>query len=102
MDENRKTQRKNAIVFGAVLLIVILLAVLIWQVSSILIKNAQYDELVDKVEEYNALILDGKSEVELKEKEEWIIMRARQLDYYFGDDKQLHPASEENVADGEQ
>ena len=91
MDENRKTQRKNAYIFGAILLAVILLSVLIWQIASILVKNAKYDELVAKVEEYNTLIKEGRDEIELKEKEEWIVIRARELGYTFGDDKKLHP-----------
>ena len=91
MDENRKTQRKNAYIFGAILLAVILLSILVWQIAAILVKNAKYDELVARVEEYNMLIKDGKDELELKETKDWIIIRARELGYSFGEDRQLHP-----------
>lgn len=91
MDERRKTQRKNAYIVGAVLLLLILLAILVYQIIAMPAKRSEYDELIDKVEYYKELKENGEDEIKIKETYEWIVERARELGYRFEDDKIIKP-----------
>lgn len=89
MDERRKTERRNAYIVGAVLLALILLAIMVYQIVAICVKNAKYDELVERVEYYRQLKAENENEIEIKETYEWIVERAKELGYRFEDDKIL-------------
>ena len=87
MDEGRKLQRRNAYIVGAILLVLILLAVLIYQIVAICVKNAEYDELIERVEYYKQLKAEGDDEIKIRETYDWIAERAKELGYIFDGDK---------------
>ena len=86
MDASRKKQRKVAFIIGGILLILILVSIMVYQIVSIRIANAKYDELCEKVEYYRELKEQGAAEDEIRQTEEWIVQRARELGYRFEND----------------
>ncbi|MDY6367915.1 MAG: hypothetical protein SPL13_05335 [Clostridia bacterium] len=87
MDANRKKQRRTAFIIGGILLVLILLSIMLYQIIAIGQANARYDELCAKVEYYKQLKEEGAAEDEIRQTEEWIIQRARELGYRFENDK---------------
>lgn len=83
---------KNLIVagtVGAVLLLVILLSVMIFQIISISVEKKKLNELEEQIAIYKELIEDGEDTVEARTSRWWIIERARELGYVFDGDKLL-------------
>ena len=83
---------KNLIVagtVGAVLLLVILLSVMIFQIISISVEKKKLNELEEQIAIYKELIEDGENTVEARTSRWWIIERARELGYVFDGDKLL-------------
>ena len=86
MDEGRKVQRRNAYIVGAILLLLILLAIMVYQIVAINIKNRDLNELNDQIAYYNELKASGAEETEWRKTLEWIVRRAGELGYRFEDD----------------
>lgn len=85
--QTEKSKRvHNALKVGAIVLLVVLLALLIYQVVAIIVTKNKYDELVDKIAYYQELVLEGTEKEEIYKTEEWIKQRARELGYYFPGD----------------
>ena len=88
--ENAQTEKSkrvnNALKVGAILLLVVLLALLAYQVVAIIVTKNNYNELVNKISYYQQLVLEGTEKEEIYRTEEWIKERARELGYYFPND----------------
>ena len=71
---------------GAVLLIVILLTIMVYQLISASAEKKRIDELDAKILEYNELIKAGEETKEVRSLRWWIEREARQLGYTFEGD----------------
>ncbi len=83
---------KNLIVagtVGAILLLVILLSIMLFQIISISVEKRNLAELEEQIAIYNQLIETGEDTVEARSSRWWIIERARELGYVFDGDKLL-------------
>lgn len=83
---------KNLIVagtIGAILLIVILLSVMLFQLISISVEKKELAELEEQISIYKELVANGEDTVEARTSRWWIIERARELGYVFDGDKLL-------------
>ncbi len=85
-EEKRKRLIVSATV-GAVLLIVILIFVMVFQLVSIGNKKREIKALNDKIAEYKVLIEDETKVKEARSSYWWIVSRARELGYCFDGDE---------------
>ncbi len=92
MTESKAKRLIVALTVGAVLLLVCLLSVWIYQLVAINLKEKQLAEINAEIEIYQELIKEGENTIEVRSSRQWIIREARQLGYYFDGDK-LYPAN---------
>ena len=83
MNEEKFKRKVVAITVGAVLLIVILLSVLVFQLVSIGVEVKKQKELDAAIAEYNLLKEEAGKELEAYDSYWWIVQRARELGYSF-------------------
>lgn len=84
---------KNIIIastIGAVLLVVILLFVMIFQFIAIGVSQREYNQLEARVKEYKELYASASETLEARSDYYWIVQRARELGYTF-DGEELVP-----------
>ncbi len=86
MTESKFKRVVTAVTVGAVLLLVILLSVMIYQLISIGVKRKQIEELEYQIAVYEQMIEDGESETETRNQRWWIERRARELGYTLDSD----------------
>ena len=85
--QTEKSKRvQNALKVGAILLLVVLIALLAYQIVAIVVTKNKYNELIDKINYYNELVLEDTQKEEIYKTKEWIIERARELGYWFPED----------------
>lgn len=68
---------------GAVLLLVILLSVMVYQIIAVKVKEKNINELEIQIAEYERLIELGEDTLEVRSKRWWIERRARELGYVY-------------------
>ena len=83
MNEEKFKRKVVAITVGAVMLVVILLSVLIFQLVSIGVEVNKREELDAAIAEYNLLKDEAGKELEAYSSYWWIVQRARELGYSF-------------------
>ena len=81
MTESKQKRLVSAITVGAVLLLVILVSVMIYQLISISVRNKQIEELRAQIAVYERMIEDGEEENAIRQERDWIERRARELGY---------------------
>lgn len=86
MTEEKGRRVKIAVSVGAVLLLVILLMVWVYQMIAIGVKRRYNDELDAKITYYLEIKDDADKVLERRATLEWIEERARELGYVFKDD----------------
>ena len=86
MTEDKAKRLVVASTVGAVLLIVILVGIMIYQLIAIGVETKKKTEYSMAIEEYNQLIEQGKDTLEARSQEWWIQRRAYELGYRFPDD----------------
>ena len=74
---------------GAVLLVVVLLMIMIYQLIAIGVENKRIREYEARIAEYNALIAEGVDVKQALMERDWIVYEARKLGYIFEGDKIL-------------
>ncbi len=79
MEEQKLKRVRNAGIVGAILLIVILLSVLIFQLVKIGNEKRELSELQDAIKNYQQLTDKEKTYIENINTREWIEQRAREL-----------------------
>lgn len=87
MTESKLKRMIVALTVGAVLLLVCLLSVMIYQLIAIGKQERKLSELNAKIEQYTQMIKDGEDTLEVRSTRQWIIREARQLGYIFDGDK---------------
>ena len=86
MQEEKFKRVVVASVVTAVLLFIILLATMIFQMSSIAHHKQMIKELDAKIAEYNQMIEETGDTIETRSMRWWIERRARELGYHYEDD----------------
>lgn len=86
MTEEKSKRIKVAITVGAVILLMILVFVMVYQIIAISNKNRKNKELNDAIAEYDRLISESEEVYEGRSNPSWIILRAYELGYYFESD----------------
>ena len=87
MSENKVIRIIIASTVGAVLLLVILLSIMVYQMIAIDAKQKDLLALNAKISEYKALIKEGEDTIEVRSTKQWIEREARKLGYIFDGDK---------------
>ena len=86
MTETKLKKVISAVTVGAVMLLVILSAVLVYQLVSIKVKRNQIAELENRIAYYNQLTEEERLENQYRYELDWIENRARELGYKGLDD----------------
>ena len=79
MTEEKAKRMIVATTVGAVLLLVTLLAIMVYQIISIKVKENRIAYLDSQYEKYNQLIDKGNETIEIRSMREWIEREARKL-----------------------
>ena len=87
MTESKIKRLIVAATVGAVLLIVILLTIMVYQLISASVEKKRIDEIDAKIVEYRALIEEGEETKEARSMRWWIVREARELGYVYDGDK---------------
>ena len=90
MQENEFKKVVVSLTVGAVLLLVILLSVMIYQLVSIAILKKQEAELEEKIAQYEIMIEESGETLEARKTAWWIQRRAMEIGYVFKDDVPLN------------
>lgn len=86
MTESKFKKVVVACIVGAIMLIVVLVSVLIYQLVSISSYVKERDLLISEIVRVQQLIKDNGDEEEIRKTREWIEKRARELGYRYEDD----------------
>ena len=86
MTEEKFKNTVIAVTVGAVLLIVILVSVMLYQLIAINVANRRLEELNAEIEKYKILREDEEKIIEARSSYWWIVQRARELGYIFDGD----------------
>lgn len=92
MNESKFKRLVVAITAGAVMLLIFLLIIMIYQLIAIGVEKSKERELLAVIEEYEALIEDGENTLKAHSDRQWIERRARELGYVYIDDVGLEPS----------
>ncbi len=79
MTEQKTKRMIVALTVGAVLLLVTLLSIMVYQMIAIKVERDRIANWTQKTEEYNRLIQEGEETIELRSMREWIEREARKL-----------------------
>jgi len=85
MTENKFKRLIVASTIGAVILMVILVMVMIYQLISIKVHQDKIAHLEEQIAIYNQLVAEGEETVEKRSMREWIEREARKLGYTYMD-----------------
>lgn len=83
MTEEKAKRVIIATTVGAVLLLVILLAIMAYQMISIRVKENRIANLKSQIVKYETLIESGEETIEIRSMREWIEREARKLGYKY-------------------
>ncbi len=87
MTEEKFKKTVVAVTVGAVLLVIVLVTVMIYQLIAINVADRRLDELNAEIEKYKLLRDDEEKIIEARSSYWWIVQRARELGYVFDGDK---------------
>ena len=83
MTETKAKKMIVATTVGAVLLLVILLSIMVYQMVSIKTEEKRIAHLKDQIKQYELLIEMGEETIETRQMREWIEREARKLGYNY-------------------
>ena len=86
MNESKFKRLVVAITAGAVMLLIFLLIIMIYQLIAISAERAEERELRAVVEQYMALTKEQQKTLDARTSRQWIERRARELGYVYKDD----------------
>lgn len=90
MEESKLKRIIGASVVTAVILVVLLSAVMIYQLLAINARQKRIRELEAQIAAYEQMNEDARDSIEGRSSKWWIVQRARQLGYKFKDDSILN------------
>lgn len=80
-------RRVIAFTVGAVILLAVLLILMCYQLIAIGVENNRKTEYLEAIAELDAALEDGEETIEIMQKKWWIVQRARELGYNYGNDR---------------
>ena len=83
MTETKAKKMIIATTVGAVLLLVILLSIMVYQMISIKAEENRIANLKEQIKQYEVLIANGEETIEIRQMREWIEREARKLGYNY-------------------
>lgn len=83
MSETKLKRLIVATTVGAVLLVVVLVSIMVYQLISIRVENNRIEKLEERITAYEKLIADGELTIEERSEYEWLVREARKLGYEF-------------------
>ena len=83
MTETKAKKMIIATTVGAVLLLVILLSIMVYQMISIKTEENRIANLKEQIKQYEVLIANGEETIEIRQMREWIEREARKLGYNY-------------------
>ena len=83
MTETKAKKMIIATTVGAVLLLVILLSIMVYQMISIKVEENRIAHLKEQIKQYEVLIANGEETIEVRQMREWIEREARKLGYNY-------------------
>lgn len=86
MTENKFKKVVVASIVGAIMLIVILVTVILYQVITMSSYIKQRDNLIENIAKLEKMIDDNASEEEIRQTKEWIEEQARKIGYKYPND----------------
>ena len=86
MTERKFKRVVTASIVGAIMLIIILVSVILYQVITMSSYIRQRDELINEITRLERLIDENASEEEIRQSREWIEEQARKLGYKYPKD----------------
>lgn len=86
MDEQRKNRLAAAITVNAIILVVILVAVIIYQLVEITAVNNKRNEIITEIEQYEQKLETSQDELEYVQTSQYLLDLAFQLGYRFPKD----------------
>lgn len=87
MTETKFKKLVVAITAGAVILLIFLVSIMVYQLISIKVERDALNELTATIQEYKELIVEGNDTLEARKTYSFIENAARKLGYYFDGDK---------------
>ncbi len=85
MTETKAKKMIVATTVGAVLLLVILVSIMVYQMISIKTEQARLSHLKEQIKQYERLIEDGEDTIKARQMKEWIVREAWKLGYNYKD-----------------
>ena len=79
MEEQKYKRVRNAVIFGAVLLVVVLISILVFQLIKIRKDRQELEVLKEQISIYRALTAEEKETLGAMSTREWIEQKAREL-----------------------
>ena len=89
MTNDKRKRLKSAVIVGAVLFLIIIMSIVIYQCVSISARKKRVEFLEAEIQRYYQLIEQGEETIELRSLREWIEVEARELGYIWDTDKEL-------------
>ena len=86
MTEEKRNRLIAAVTVNVIFLVVVLAAVIIYQLAEIVIFNARKNELKREIERYEQLIEQGETDLEYLQSEQYLLDLALKLGYSFPND----------------
>ena len=83
MTETKAKKMIIATTVGAVLLLVILLSIMVYQMISIKAEENRIANLKEQIKQYEVLIANGEETIEIRQMREWIEREARRLNFIY-------------------
>ncbi len=83
MNESKLKRIIVATTVGAVMLLVMLLSIMVFQLISIQVKNNEIAYLKEQIALYEQMTIDGEETIEARSTREWIEREARRLGYNY-------------------
>ena len=83
MSESKLKRVIVATTVGAVLLVVVLFSIMVYQLIAIQVTNNRISHLKQTITEYEEMIASGEDTIKARSTREWIEREARQLGYEY-------------------
>ena len=86
MDEQKKNRLAAAVTVNVIILMVILVAVIIYQLVEIVGVNGRRQAIKSEIDHYEQLIKESENDLDYLKSEQYLLELALQLGYYFPKD----------------
>lgn len=85
MEQQKRLRLAAALTVNAIILLAILVAVIIYQLVTIVSSKKQMDAIESEIQKYEQMTKDGEKDLNYLKSEQFLLDYAFQLGYYFPD-----------------